>query len=154
MAEAKAYQPYAPNAQGFTEALIDLKSTISTTLAPAVVGIRREVFENVTQGDALYLRASDGKVGRAIANDTFDKANVIGFAKTTKATGTIVDVLINGILATSGLNEGDIYYLSAASAGAITPTAPATAGNFLTRVGEAASSAELCIQTEPPIQLR
>jgi hypothetical protein len=62
--------------------------------------------------------------------------------------------MIIGILAISGLDAGDIFYLSDASAGAITSTPPSAAGRFLTRVGEAASSAELSIQIEPPIQLR
>ena len=35
----------------------------------------------------LYSRASDGQVGKAIANDTFDKALVAGVAETTKAAG-------------------------------------------------------------------
>ena len=153
MAEAKAYQPYAPNAEGFTEVLIDLKETISTTPAPSVVGIQRETFEAVTQGDALYLRASDGKVGRAIANDTFDKANVLGFARTSKASGAVVDVMIIGILAISGLDAGDIFYLSDSSAGAITSTAPSAQGTYVTRVGEAASTSELSIQIEPPIRI-
>lgn len=154
MPESKAYQPYSPNAESFTQCLIDLKETIATTPSPTLVGIRRECFEAVTQGDALYLRSSDGKVGKAIANDTFDKANVLGFARTTKASGDIVSVATNGILAISGLNAGDIFFLSDSSAGAITTTAPSAAGRFLTRVGEASSSAEFCIQVEPPIQLR
>ena len=154
MPEAKAYQPYPPNAEGFTQCLIDLKETIATTPLPVVIGIQRECFEAVTQGDALYLRSSDGKVGKAIGNDTFDKANVLGYARTTKASGQIVDIATNGVLAISGLDAGDIFFLSDASAGSITTTAPSAAGRFLTRVGEASSSAELCIQIEPPIQLR
>lgn len=147
------YEPYAPNAQGFTEVLIDLKSTISLLPAAPVSGFPAIPFEDVTQGEALYARTSDGKVGRAIANDTFDKANVIGFAQTSKLAGQQVRVLVVGILAGSGYNAGDIYYLSAASAGAITTTPPTGAGNYATRVGEAASTAEFVIQLEPPILL-
>ena len=44
-------------------------------------------FENVTQGDVLYSRASDGQVGKAIANDTLDKAIVAGVVETTKSAG-------------------------------------------------------------------
>jgi hypothetical protein len=53
----------------------------------------------------------------------------------------------------SGLSSGVIYYLSAASAGAITSTPPSTAGHYVTRVGEAVSSAELIVQLEPPVLL-
>ena len=50
----------------------------------SVVGYQCITFENVVQGEALYCRASDGKVGKAIANDTFDKALVAGFDSASK----------------------------------------------------------------------
>lgn len=146
------YNPYAPNAQGLTEALIDLKSTMANKTVYSVAGFQALAFENVTQGDALYARASDGEVGRAIAT-SFDTANVVGFAQTSKLAGQLVRVLIVGTLATSGLAPGEIYYLSAASPGAITTTPPSTPGNFVTRLGEAASSVEFIVQLEPPIKL-
>ena len=147
------YSPYAPNNEGLTEVLIDLKSTMAGKTVYSVAGFQALAFEDVTQGQALYARTSDGKVGRAIANDTFDKANVVGFAQTTKSSGQLVRVLIVGIGPSSGLSPGAIYYLSASSAGAITATPPSTAGHYVTRVGEAASSAELVVQLEPPVQL-
>ena len=147
------YQPYAPNAQGLTEALIDLKATMAGATVYAVAGFQAPAFEDVTQGEALYSRASDGKVGRAIANDTVDKATVVGFAETSKLAGEEVRVLIVGILASSGLNAGEVYFLSDASAGGITTTPPSAQGTYVTRVGEAASSAEFAIQIEPPIRI-
>ena len=153
MAGVSNYEPYAPNNQGLTEALIDLKSTMAGKTVYSVAGFQALAFENVNQGEALYARSSDGKVGRAIANDTFDKANVVGFAQTTKLSGEVVRVLIVGVAPNSGLSPGEIYYLSAASAGAITSTPPSTAGHYVTRVGEAASSAELIVQLEPPVLL-
>ena len=148
-----ANEPYAPNFGGLTGVLIDLKSTMAGKTVYAVAGFGAIAFEDVTQGDALYARSSDGRVGRAIANDTFDKANVVGFAQTTKPMGEEVRVLIVGVLAGSGYDAGDIYYLSDASAGAITTTPPSTAGRFVTRCGEAASASEFIIQLEPPIEL-
>jgi hypothetical protein len=147
------YEPYAPNAQGFTEALIDLKATMASKTVYSIAGFQAVAFEDVVQGEALYARASDGQVGKAFAGDTEDKATVIGFAQTSKFAGEQVRVLIFGILASSGLNPGDLYYLSAASAGAITITPPSSAGEYVTRVGEAASTAELVIQIEPPVKL-
>lgn len=148
------YEPYAPNAQGFTEVLIDLKATMAGRTVYSVAGFQAPAFEDVTQGEALYSRASDGYVGRAVANDTEDKANVVGFAQTAKLAGELVRVVIVGVLPTSGLSPGEIYYLSAGGAGAITTTPPSTAGHYVVRVGEAASAAELIIQLEPPIKLR
>lgn len=153
MAGVSNYEPYAPNSEGLTEVLIDLKSTMAGRTVYAVAGFLAEGFENVVQGQALYARASDGKVGLAIANDTFDKANVIGFAQTSKLAGEQVRVLIVGVLAGSAYNAGDIYYLSANSAGSITTIPPSTAGQYVVRVGEAASTSEFIIQLEPPIEL-
>ena len=147
------HEPYEASDVGLIGALRDLKETMAGQQTYSVVGYQCEVFENVVQGEALYCRASDGKVGKAIANDTFDKALVAGFAQTTKSTGQSVNVIVRGLLATSGLDEGDEYYLSAASAGSITKTAPTTASQYLTRIGEAAGSTELIIKLEPPILL-
>lgn len=153
MAGISNYEPYAPNSEGLTQALIDLKDTMAGRTVYSVAGFIAEGFEDVTQGQALYSRTSDGKVGRAIANDTLDKATVIGFAQTSKLAGEQVRVLIVGVLASSGLDAGDIHYLSDSAAGAITTTPPTAAGRFVTRVGEAASTSEFIIQIEPPIEL-
>ena len=147
------HEPYEASDVGLIVALRDLKETMAGQQTQSVVGYQCEVFENVVQGEALYCRASDGKVGKAIANDTFDKALVAGFAQTTKSTGQSVNVIVRGLMATSGLDQGDEYYLSAASSGAITKTPPTTASQYLTRIGEAAGSTELIIKLEPPILL-
>ena len=145
-------EPYAPNYRGLVDALIDLKEGFPT-FVPIRLGFDAITFEAVNQGDALYMRQSDGKVGKAIANDTLDKAYVVGIADTTKASGEEVKVLVTGIEAMSGLDAGDHYFLSASGAGAITTTAPTGAGNYVVRVGEATSAAEFAIQLEPPILL-
>ena len=118
-----------------------------------VTGYQAVAFENVTQGDAVYSRASDGQVGKAIANDTLDKAIVAGVVETTKLAGQTVKVIVSGIVTTSGLDLGDQYYLSAASAGTITKTPPSSAGQYITRIGEAGSTGQLIIRVEPPILL-
>lgn len=144
--------PYAPNYRGLVDALIDLKESFPTVI-PFRVGFNAVTFENVSQGDALYLRSSDGLVGRAIASGTVDEAYVAGFADTTKATGETVKVLVTGVEALSGLDAAEHYFLSAAGAGAITITPPTTPGHYVVRVGEAVSGSELSIQLEPPILL-
>ena len=147
------YIPYQPNAQGLTEALLDLKSSMGTSSVFKVTGYEAVAFENVVQGQALYARASDGQVGLAIANDTLDKALVAGVAETTKTAGQSVKVIVSGIIATSGLDFGDQYYLSAASAGAIVKTPPSSAGQAVVRVGEASTATKFAIRIEPPIKL-
>ena len=153
MASVENYVPYQPNAQGLTEVLLDLKSTMPSQVVAKVTGYVTNCFEDVTQGDAVYSRASDGFIGKAIANDTEQKAQVAGFAETTKSSGSEVRVLTRGIIATSGLDTGDLYFLSAASAGSIVTTPPSTAGHYVTRVGEAGSTGQFIIKVEPPIKL-
>ena len=153
MAIVKNYEPYEPNAQGFTESLLDFKSTFAGTPIQKVTGYVTTTFENVTQGDAVYSRASDGFVGKAIGNDTFDKAKVAGFAETTQTSGSQIRVLVRGIIATSGLNFGNEYFLSTNSAGSITETPPSGSGNYLTRVGKAGSTGQFIIKIETPILL-
>lgn len=153
MASVEALAPYQPNAQGLTEVLIDLKSTMPSQTVFKVTGYETTCFEDVVQGQVLYSRASDGQVGKAIASDTLDKATVAGVAETSKSAGQSLKVIVAGIVATSGLDLGDQYYLSAASAGAIVKTPPSSAGQYVSRIGEAGSTGQLIIRIEPPILL-
>lgn len=153
MSAISNYSPYAPNNEGLTEVLIDLKDTIATVVPYSTIGFRAITIEAVNQGQALYSRASDARVGLAIANSTLEKATVVGFARTTVASGEEVDILVTGVLSTSGLNSGDIYYLSDSGNGSITTVAPSTTGHFVTRVGEAATGSSLIIHLNPSILL-
>ena len=141
MADVKDLEPYAANAEGLTGVLTDIVSTMPNPIVFKVVGYVVNTFEDVTQGDVLYARASDGLVGKAIANDTLDKAVVAGIAETTVTQGNQVRVIVTGQVAVStSIDPGDMYFLSAASAGSLTKTPPTTAGHYITLVGEAAVS--------------
>ena len=155
MADVKELQPYAANVEGLVSVLEDFRQTMPNPIVFKVVGYQAEAFENVSQGDAIYSRASDGKVGKAVANGTVDQATVAGFAETTKTVGQTVRVIVSGqvVAGTQTLDAGDLFFLSAASAGSITKTPPTTAGHFLTFVGEAANTSELIVRIKRPIQL-
>ena len=156
MADVKELQPYAANVEGLVSVLEDFRQTMPNPIVFKVVGYQAEAFENVSQGDAIYSRASDGKVGKAVANGTLDQATVAGFAETTKTAGQPVRVIVSGqvVAGTQTLDAGDLFFLSAASAGSITKTPPTTSGHFLTFVGEAANTSELIVRIKRPIQLR
>ena len=81
------YEPYSQNTQGLTEVLIDLKSTLSGRTVYSVAGFGAIAFEDVSQGDAVYARASDGRVGKASNNGTLDQATCVGFVQTAKSAG-------------------------------------------------------------------
>ena len=155
MSDVKDLEPYAGNAEGLTGVLEDLRATMPSSIVFKVVGYKVNAFENVTQGDVLYSRTSDGQVGKAIANDTLDKAVVAGIAETTVTAGNEVRVIVTGQVAVStSIDPGDMYFLSAASAGSLTKTPPTTAGHYVTLVGEASTATDLAIHTEPPVLLR
>ena len=68
--------PYETNFRGLTDAIIDLKEGFPT-FAPLQIGFDATTFEAVSDGDALFIRTSDGKVGKASAADgTLENANV------------------------------------------------------------------------------
>ena len=151
MSGATDHDPYEPNSEGLVGVLLDLKTTIAGKQVYSVAGFTAPAFEAVNQGEALYSRTSDGKVGKAIANDTVDKAGCIGFAETSKLTGETVRVLTYGQLATSGLTVGADYYLSDSSAGGITTTPPTGSGKYLVRIGKASSTSQLIVKLEAPM---
>tara|TARA_R100000773_G_C4144076_1_gene69147 strand:- start:49 stop:513 length:465 start_codon:yes stop_codon:yes gene_type:complete len=142
-------QPYASNYEGFVGALQDFRLTMPAPIAFKVVGYNAEVFEDVVQGDALFCRNSDGKLGKAIANDTREKSHVAGFAETTQSTGSNVRAIVRGVIATSGLTAGRNYFLSHLTAGAIIENPTTTPGHFVVPVGESGTSAQFVIRIEP-----
>ena len=144
-------QPYDHNFGGLVEALIDLKEGFPT-FAPERVGFDATTFEAVSDGDALYMRSSDGKVGKAQADGTLDEAIVVGFADDSAAIDSTVKVLVAGLLDyPNAIDPGDVYFLSV-TPGQITTTVTSTAGHYVTRVGEGATTSEFSIQLEPPIR--
>ena len=146
--------PYENNMRGLVDALIDFKEGFPT-FAPLQVGFNATAFQDVTDGDALYMRTSDGKVGKARAADgTIENATVVGFANATVSANSTVKVIVTGLKTLSSLNAGDLFFLSDSTAGAITTSAPSGAGKAVTRVGEASTVNDLAIHIEPPILLR
>ena len=146
-------EPYEPNYRGLVDAVIDLKEGFPT-YSPLQVGFNATAFENVSEGDALYMRTSDGQVGKASAADgTVENATVVGFANAAATANSTVKVIVVGIKTMSGLDAGDLYFLSPSTAGAITLTPPSSAGQAVVRLGEAATTTSFAIQIEPPIKL-
>jgi len=146
--------PYENNMRGLVDALIDLKEGFPT-FAPLQVGFNATAFEAVSDGDALFMRTSDGQVGKAsAANGTLENATVVGFANAAALANETVKVIVVGLKTLSSLNAGDLFFLSDSTAGAITTTPPSGAGKAVTRVGEASTTTDFAIHIEPPVLLR
>ena len=146
--------PYENNMRGLVDALIDLKEGFPT-FAPLQVEFNATAFETVSDGDALFMRTSDGQVGKAsAANGTLENATVVGFANAAALANETVKVIVVGLKTLSSLNAGDLFFLSDSTAGAITTTPPSGAGKAVTRVGEASTTTDFAIHIEPPVLLR
>mgnify|MGYP001204506332 CR=1 FL=1 len=146
-------QPYEPNLRGLVDAVIDVKEGFPV-YSPVRVGFTATAFENVSNGDVLYIRSSDGKVGKASAtNASNEAATAIGIADSTVTAGNTLTVLVAGLKTMPiTIDPGDIYFLNTI-AGGITTTAPSGNNNAVTRIGEGAPSNSFCIFIEPPIKL-
>ena len=154
MSSVKDLEPYAGNAEGLVAVLEDFRATMPNPVVFKVVGYQALTFEDVTQGDALYSRASDGQVGKAIASSSLDQATVAGFAETTKTAGQTVKVIVSGQIAVAQtLDPGDLFFLSPTQSGQIVKTPPSTSGQYVTPIGEALATNELIIRIKRPIEL-
>ncbi len=112
----------------------------------------------------VYSDAADGvKKAKADASGTKDVLGLVQQASITNAVAGMIQV--NGILTattgqwdaifgtTGGLTFKTRYYLSAATAGIATATAPSAVGQYVVELGIAISTTELKIDIGPPILL-
>ncbi len=125
---------------------------LDETLLPAGVGADSKTItaaENLSAGDLVYLNAS-GQALKADANTVTKMA--VGFVLasiSSAASGTVYfDGTITGL---TSLTQGAPYFLSAASAGAITATPPSGAGDIVQPIGWAVSATELTFNPGYPI---
>jgi hypothetical protein len=115
-------------------------------------------------GAPVYADAANG-VKRAKAN-TIGTARVIGLGGDISiAAGAVGNIATSGVLTATtgqwdavcgtsgGLAFGTVYYLSAATVGLLTATAPSAAGQFVAAVGIALSTTKMKIDIAPPIGL-
>jgi len=115
-------------------------------------------------GTPVYADANDG-VKKAKA-DAVGTVNVVGLTTDVSiAAGQPVSVQSNGVVVatttqwdavagtTGGLTKDVIYYLSAATAGLMTSTAPSVAGQFVKQIGIALSTTELLLQIGRRVKL-
>ncbi len=119
---------------------------------------------SIVIGTPVYADANDG-VKKAKA-DAVGTVNVIGLVgDTTISASAAGGIAIDGILSattgqwdaiagtTGGLTKDVFYYLSAATAGLLTSTAPTVAGQFVVCVGIAISTTEMKILLQPRVKL-
>jgi hypothetical protein len=97
-------------------------------------------------GDVVYLKSADGKWYDAKADAAATSGPVlIGICPAAISSGSTGTILIDGVMEKTGwgLTAGSAYYVSPATAGAITATAPSTSGQQVRVVGHALSTVDL-----------
>lgn len=118
----------------FTDSLAEAifrVGTASTTVTAFQV-VRVSSADNVTPALATSQAGSD----------------VVGMAITSGAVGVDVTYQVTGVVTYTpgGLTAGSVYYLSPSVAGAITATAPTTAGQYVVVIGKATAADKLVLQ--------
>lgn len=99
----------------------------------------------IAQADVVYISAANS-VSKAKA-DADTTARAIGVAPLAIANAASGDICSDGLISGfSGLTAGSRYFLSAATAGLVTATAPSGAGNSVVQVGFAKSATEMQLQ--------
>jgi hypothetical protein len=115
-------------------------------------------------GTPVYNDVNDGvKKAKADASGTSQVIGLVGDTSISAAASG--GIAISGVLpattgqwdavfgTTGGLTKGTIYWLSAATAGLGTSTAPSTVGQYLVRLGTAISTTELRIEIRDRVLL-
>lgn len=138
---------------------IVVKTQPDGTLDPAVMptGIGADVknmpaSEALAAGDLVNIWNDTGTAKARKADATAEGKEVHGFVKAAVASAATAAVYFEGrITGLTGLTPGARQYLSAATPGALTATAPAAAGNVVQWVGDAVSATELDFEKSNPI---
>lgn len=118
-------------------------SGISGTATAAVALLQATPLCYIKSNGTLDLAnaTAEGKEALVFVNDDFQAGNVVTYYTTG---------LIDGFV---GLTPGTDYFMSAATSGAVTATAPTTAGNVVQRIGVAVSSTAISFSPATPITL-
>lgn len=124
-------------------------ANLSQTAANVAIGsqITRtrvvQAGENLTQGQPVYLKASDGKYYRADANASAEAAKAVGIVLTPASTNgysVIQEGSGGSVNLGATLTVGETYVVSA-TAGAIAPIADLTTGDYPCIIGVATTTA-------------
>ena len=107
--------------------------------------------EDIAAFDAVYLSAAD-TVMKAKANSAATMP-AIGVALSAVLSGNPIEVQIKGLITgMTGLTAKAKYYVSEATAGLLTATAPTGSGEFVQHIGIAKSTTALILNIKRPIK--
>lgn len=119
---------------------------LSVTAASVVPGTGASIIngilgETVTAGQALYLKASDGRLWKSQADGTLAEATCVGVAINGGAAGQSVGYVANGPMTIGATTSKATTYVVSAAAGGIAPQADLVSTNYISVVGWATDAA-------------
>ena len=136
----------------------------ASILAVSTVDLTNGGGSSATIGQAVYSSAAGAfQLAKADASGTSDP---IGLVRSTSVSASSSGTVQTGDVLTAtttqwdavtgqtgGLTTGATYFLSAATAGNLTTTAPSTAGQFRVPIGVALSTTDMLVRIQPRIKL-
>ncbi len=117
-----------------------LTVTAASVVPSATATIIQGIYgETVTAGQAVYIKASDGRLWLSQADGTAAEANAVGIAVNGGSAGQPASYCSAGVI-NCGATTTKIHYYASPTAGGIGPIADVTSGYYITRLGYATAT--------------
>lgn len=134
---------------------LDGAGKLDSSVMPTGIGADTatiQASEDLAAGDVVNIHDATG--ARVRKADASNGRRVDGFVLSSVTSGQNATVYFEGaITGLTGLTVGATYYLSGASAGTVTSTAPSTATHIVQEVGRAVSSSRIAFEPQQPVTL-
>lgn len=136
---------------------LDGTGRLDSTMMPSGIGadtVSVVTGENLAAGDLVNIYDNAGVATARKANATDGSKPCVGFVLAAVTSPAAAVVYLEGpITGLSGLTPGAKQFLSAATSGAITSTAPTGTGKVLQFIGRAVNATTVNFETDQPISL-
>jgi len=135
---------------------LDAAGRIDNSMMPIGIGADTKSIassENLAAGDLVNIYDNGGTINCRKA-DASNGRRAHGFVLASVTSPANATVYFEGtITGLTGLTPGATLYLSGATAGAVTATAPSTPAHIVQEIGAAASATEVTFEPQQPITL-
>lgn len=135
---------------------LDSSGKLDNSIMPSGIGADTEVMatsENLSAGDLVNIW-NDSGTRKARKADASNGRRAHGFVLSGTTSPANATVYLSGdITGLTSLTPGVAYYLSGATAGAATSTAPSTSGYISQEIGVAVSTTAIAFEQQQPITL-
>ena len=135
---------------------LDSSGKLDNSVMPSGIGVDTEVMassENLAAGDLVNIW-NDSGTRKARKADASNGRRAHGFVLSGTTSPANATVYLSGdITGLTSLTPGVAYYLSGATAGTITSTAPSTSGYISQEIGVAVSTTAIAFEQQQPITL-